>query len=213
MKEKLVAKNIGHLRTLIEKEIAFSGSFCDLNHIDVSNITDMAGLFNELKFDGNISEWDVSQVESMSFMFNKCWFDGDISKWNVSKVTNMSHMFWLSHFNQDISAWNVSNVRNMNSMFYQAEFDGDISKWDVSSVIDITEMFYDSKFSGDLSNWKPYLLEEEDSAFMYSHTKEPYWIGYSNIDERNELISKYHDFLNLKNELPENFKVEKKIKI
>jgi surface protein len=149
----------------------------------------------------------------MSFMFNHSEFNGDISKWNTSNVKNMSHMFWHSYFNQDISEWDVSNVKNMNSMFYEAHFNGNISKWNVSKVRDMTEIFYDSKFSGDLSNWKPYSLDEEESAFMYSQAKEPYWIGYSNKDKRQQIIDKYYEFLELKDELFENNKLEKKLKI
>ena len=75
----------------------------------------------ELKSVGDLSNWDVSNVTNMNGMFYECnelEFIGDISKWNVSNVTNMTHMFnGCNNFNQDISEWDVSNVTNMRTMF------------------------------------------------------------------------------------------------
>ena len=50
-------------------------------------------MFNNSKFDGDISNWDVSNVTSMATMFAYSEFNGDLSKWDVSKVTIMREMF------------------------------------------------------------------------------------------------------------------------
>jgi surface protein len=132
---KIVAKDIDHLTDLMEKEINSKGYECNLNHIDVSNITNMEDLFHCSRF---------------------CYFNGDISGWNVSNVENMDGMFHYSSFNGDISKWDVSNVKNMQGMFCESAFSGDISNWDVSNVKKIDFMFLDAACK------PPYWAEFED---------------------------------------------------
>lgn len=106
----IIAKDKEHLEALIHEAIEKEGCECDLNFIDVSQITDMSGMFMDSKFNkfnGDISKWDVSNVTNMSWMFSNSSFDGNISKWNVANVTNMSEMFSDSCFNGDISKWEL----------------------------------------------------------------------------------------------------------
>ena len=101
------------LRNLIESELCRQGPDADLNHIDVSEVTDMSFLF-----------------------YGFCVHNIKIDMWNVSNVKTMEGMFYeLSRFNCDLSRWNVSNVENMNGMFRFCEnFNSDLSSWDVSNV-------------------------------------------------------------------------------
>src|SRR5579875_1995690 len=100
--KSVIPEDIHHLKHFIHKQIKLKGTNCDLNFIDVSEITDMKRLFDGLDFNGNISDWDVSNVTDMSYMFSYSNFNGDISKWNTSKVTFMNSMFSYSEFNGDI---------------------------------------------------------------------------------------------------------------
>lgn len=155
--EKIVAKDMMHLRKLVKDRIAAFGPNCDLNDIDVSHITNMSDLFHGVEFNGDISQWDTSNVEDMSWMFAKSNFNGDISKWDVSNVEDMHYMFFKSEFNGDISDWDVSNVVDMHSMFYKSKFSGDISGWDVSNVEDpdahMDDMFTGSPLEGNEPGW------------------------------------------------------------
>ena len=129
--EKIVAKDKEHLKSLIEAATELYGDNCDLNFIDISNVTDMSEIFEESDFNGDISKWDVSNVTNMSKMFYKSKFNGDISHWNVSKVQNMNLMFCKSKFTQDISYWNVQKVNNIAGMFAESKLEdyGLIPSW------------------------------------------------------------------------------------
>jgi surface protein len=135
-----------------------------IGHWDVSNVTNMSGMFSQSKFSGDISGWNVSGVTDMSGMFHIALdFNADISGWNVANVTDMSYMFYSPWtpmtFNQDISGWNVSNVTNMTHMFYNAQnFNQDISGWNVANVTDMTNMLnytklYSINYDSILNTW------------------------------------------------------------
>ena len=81
------------LKDIIKQRIESEGNECDLNDIDISNITDMSFLFAHSHFNGNISKWNVSNVTNMESMFAHSKFNGDISNWDVSNVTNTTYIF------------------------------------------------------------------------------------------------------------------------
>ena len=60
------------LKNIIKERIKSEGNEVDLNDIDVSNITDMSRLFEDLDFNGNISNWDVSNVKNYIAIFGDC---------------------------------------------------------------------------------------------------------------------------------------------
>ncbi len=54
--EKVIARDRDHLKQLIDEAIEKNGPNCDLNFIDVSNVTNMSCMFGYSQFNGNISK-------------------------------------------------------------------------------------------------------------------------------------------------------------
>ena len=80
-KHTLFPETKEELKEMIEDEIFKKGNTCSLNHIDVSEITDMSSLFYGSKFNGDISKWDVSNVTNMEYMFARTPLEKNPPKW------------------------------------------------------------------------------------------------------------------------------------
>jgi surface protein len=139
----------------------------NLNNWDVSQVTNMSGMFSrpvlfETSLDDIFSR-SVSRdcgysdhIQSIGSIFGKTSFNGNISNWDTSKVTDMSSMFrGATHFNQNIGDWDTSKVTNMSSMFREAtSFNQDISNWITSKVTDMSSMFIEAvSFDQNLDMW------------------------------------------------------------
>jgi surface protein len=203
MKAKIIPQDKEHLIMLIKHEVQLQGvRHCDLNHIDVSQLTDMSHVFYRAYFHADISQWDTSNVTTMRNLFEESSLIGDISKWDTSNVKDMAYMFYKSYFNGDISQWNVSNVINMYYMFTSSQFNGDISQWDVRKVQSIVSMFDGSKFNKDISDWEPYSLSF-GNYFEDDKMPIPYWGKFDSGDweKRNIAITRYNAHKKLTNDL------------
>lgn len=156
-KPTVIVHCANELRVLINDIIAKEGPACSLNHIDVSNVTQMIRLFHDSPFNGTISDWDVSNVTDFWGMFLGSPFTGDISNWNTESAIEMGSMFQSSWFSGEVSRWNTSNVQSMGQLFHgNTNFQGDVSNWDVSNVLRFDHMFYENNWRGDLSKWSPH---------------------------------------------------------
>lgn len=130
-----------------------------LSTIDTSEITDMSGLFRDVKRDdySGISSWNVKNVISMENMFYGCEsFNEPLESWDVSKVENMSGMFsGCKSFNQPLNAWNVENVENTSGMFYECvSFNQPLDNWDIKSLENACYMFCKcANYNQNLNKW------------------------------------------------------------
>ncbi len=86
MSKEIIKCTDDNIKQIVEEQIELLGNEADLNHLDVSEVTSMWGIFSKSKFNGDISNWDVSNVWTMEFMFSDSPFNGNISKWDVGNV-------------------------------------------------------------------------------------------------------------------------------
>jgi surface protein len=110
----------------------------DVAMLDVSNVTDMTGMFmycRNLPTIEGLETWDVGRVERMADMFSGC-----------TSLTNIDA----------IAEWDVRNVYCMNGMFDGCRSITNVdafSKWDVREVEDMRCMFNFCKMLASLSSW------------------------------------------------------------
>jgi len=131
---------------VVHEEIKKNGYDCSLNHIDVSCISSLNGLFSGCCFpDGkfpDISSWDTRNVKHMKATFYHASVNCDLSMWDTSKVIDMSYAFAYANVkNLRISDWNTKSLCDVDMMFKYSNFDEDISSWDLSLAKNKKRMF------------------------------------------------------------------------
>ncbi len=140
----------------IALEIKANGPRCDLNHIDVSQLTSLQAVFMNSDFNGDISQWDVRNVEKMSGMFQGSPFTGDISKWRPIALKEAYEMFRDCPFAGDLSQWDLPPMDSLSNMVSHPflgkvpnwyDFDASFAHW-----FDFKK-HYPSDFRTALTNW------------------------------------------------------------
>lgn len=169
--EKLYV-NDENIHDIVKSEIERLGNEADLNHIITYDVTDMSGLFENTRFNGDISKWNVSFVKDMSWMFHNSLFNGDISNWDVSRVVDMRGMFAHSQFNGDLEKWDFTEgrLKYMANMFRESKFSETEKKLYIKSAVDAEDYessvnynhlnFYGGKHSPNVYLTPEYRIEE-----------------------------------------------------
>jgi hypothetical protein len=80
----------------------------------------------------DIESWDVSNWTNMSGLFYTTYVDADLSGWDVSKVTMMGLSMQLGDVDININNWDVSNVTSMTRIFFGTTLSNYIEGMDLS---------------------------------------------------------------------------------
>ena len=86
MKNIITVKDRDHLNALIEEKIKFHSNKFDLNHLDVSKVTDISYMFYSSEFNGDLSDWLPYKLENKEGMFDNCtaptpyWYTAEDTK-------------------------------------------------------------------------------------------------------------------------------------
>jgi len=167
----IVANNDDELKEIVMKEIEDQGKNADLNHIDVSKVTSMSGLFKGTKFCGDVSEWDVSNLQRAYQTFYGLYdFNCDLSNWKLPSLESGYYMFYgCTNFDCDVSKWDLKELDNSRCMFQDCvKFKGiGIENWHMEKLKDAELMFSRCViFNGNVSKWKIKNLERGRSMFL-----------------------------------------------
>ena len=121
----------------------------NLNYLDTSNSTNMAGVFSNCQSIRSIdlSSFKTSSVSNMSNMFRRCWVleNLDLTSFNTSSVQDMSGMFLSCNAlkSLDLTSFNTSNCSSIQFMFQDCTslITLDISSFDTRNIHDMSKLF------------------------------------------------------------------------
>ncbi|XOV93207.1 MAG: BspA family leucine-rich repeat surface protein [Bacteroidota bacterium] len=151
------APNLSLTTSLFKMLSACTSLNDNIEHWDVSTITEFSGLFDgATSFNQPLNNWDVSSAVGMGQMFQGASsFNQPLNNWVTSSLTNFPFIFYgASTFDQPLDNWDVSQVMNMDGAFQGSAFNQDIGGWDVGSATIMAGMFaFLSDFDQDLSGW------------------------------------------------------------
>lgn len=164
------------------------GFFKGISRLDLSQATNVSGIFRESKTAGthtDISSWDTSKVTDASQMFQSDNLDDftGIDGLDISNAENLNSMFASAHSSTplDLSAWDTGSATDMGYMFssFQGTVKG-IEDFNTSSAVYFWSMFQNMKATSpiDLSAWDTRNVNNTMQMFAGSE-------GFSGMDSWN----------------------------
>lgn len=179
---RLIPQEISEGKWVVPNGTLFQGSnfsSFDGRMLDVSNITNMNGLFKNCHSVTSIdvTGWNTASVTDMSNLFNTSSLLTEIKGLqglDLSSVTTISSMFYYCSkiTSIDVAGWNTGSISNMGSLFEYCsvltEING-IENFDTKNLTDMSRLFANcSKLTSvDLSKWDLSKVTSMASSFAY----------------------------------------------
>jgi surface protein len=118
---KVETTGLNSVAVLFKKIRIGDTEFKGIEGWDVSNWTDMSGLFySSEEVNVDLSNWDVSKVTIMGLTMSLRDVNPNINNWDVSSATNMAGLVIGNTSNyiegMDLSGWDVSKVTECNGL-------------------------------------------------------------------------------------------------
>ena len=133
---------------------------------DVSEVTDLSGLFEGFSKFNQPLNWDTRNVRSLAATFQRCRSFNQELKWDTSNVTDMSLTFSMcSAFNKPLN-WETSQVVTMVGMFQGGSvFNQPLGHFDTSNVEYMNTMFEESSEFNQPLVWDTRKVKEMEMMF------------------------------------------------
>ena len=150
-------KNYDDLKKIITKRALDSNDgVLDLNDIDISEITDLSYLFE-----------NINNIKSV-----------DMNDWDTSKVTDIHGLFWSNKSIEEIyiNDWNTNNIESFYGVFYDCENlkTLDLTNWKFDKCKETDLMFANcSKLDLSFANKWDLDLETINSGDMFRNCNNP----------------------------------------
>lgn len=133
---------------------------------DVSEVTDLSGLFEGFSLFNQPLNWDTRKVKRMIATFHGCRKFNQELKWETGNVTNLSHTFSMcSAFNKPLN-WDTSQVVTMVGMFQGGSaFNQPLGHFDTRNVEYMNTMFEESSEFNQPLVWDTRKVKEMERMF------------------------------------------------
>ena len=177
----------GQLRALVREAIALHGPSANLNHLNVACIQDFGGVFQDLTFSGDASNWDMRQAVSLRQMFQNCRLSADLSAWTFERLINMSGTFKATVFSNRVhlGTWNTSTVVDFANTFERTVPNQALGlhTWDTRSGVLFDQCFDHAWVRDDVSYWNMCSAQSWSQMFFHAHFHNPH-LNLSRWDAR-----------------------------
>jgi hypothetical protein len=162
------------LRDYIQSLENGTGEEFDLEHVDISKLNTLAGVFINTNKRYDVSSWNVSHIQRFDGCFMRSHFNEPLSSWDVSSAVSLKNMFAYNQaFNQPLDNWDISHCKDLSSTFCFSAFNQPLDAWDTQQVVNLNSTFEYAQYNQPLSTWDTRNVQNFERTFLGSDFNQP----------------------------------------